>query len=627
VHSDFIGKKISERSQFEESVWVFDTGPASARPLRIDWEIDLGAAGNLTDFRHADWLWSCKAICYYMLSSNYTMYENAKGSTVGQVAAALRLLVPWMAAKNLFGFDALSVSDIKSYCAHVNTRDALVTTGLSRRSRNNIAPEGALEDKTLSVSHRKQLLRPLQVLLSLSDRIASQPAGDPVLILELLKVETADWDSDSTEAIPDEIATELFRHALSWVTDKDKASYLLALYAAVAKGYRRSKARSSSARSHCGWKEARIESRRLARVAPSFDVLNISAVQSLRELRFLVGQLEAACFIIVGGFVGQRVSELGSLRSGCLEAFKTDRDGLKLLLIHGVIFKTARDLEGADWQWVAGWDGPENPIRRAIEILESLRAVDDLKSDWLFVEQWGRRDGSAEALSRGSHNIRVNTFARNHGIVGWVFSSHQFRKTFARFIARKDSTGLLALKNHFGHVSLQMTEHYAFWDESLVQDVLDAESDEDFDALDRVLSSDRLGGQLGSAILRSNERFRGLAGEEARRVEIEALRAEVSDDPLLMFRHDYGYCIFIVEQALCGGDSWKVGVDTCVPCKNIVFTPDHVPWWQRSVESHQQTIDLITFPMFSAEAQTMVRKSLDTAKHVVHVLTSDGEDA
>ena len=41
-----------------------------------------------------------------------------------------------------------------------------------------------------------------------------------------------------------------------------------------------------------------------------------------------------------------------------------------------------------------------------------------------------------------------------------------------------------------------------------------------------------LGGWMGEQIVAGNALFRGIAGEEARRIEIESLRNEVSDDPM-----------------------------------------------------------------------------------------------
>ncbi|WP_204327512.1 hypothetical protein, partial [Stenotrophomonas maltophilia] len=40
----------------------------------------------------------------------------------------------------------------------------------------------------------------------------------------------------------------------------------------------------------------------------------------------------------------------------------------------------------------------------------------------------------------------------------WRLTTHQGRKTFARFVGKRDRTGLHALQHHFGHVTRIMTD-------------------------------------------------------------------------------------------------------------------------------------------------------------------------
>jgi hypothetical protein len=91
----------------------------------------------------------------------------------------------------------------------------------------------------------------------------------------------------------------------------------------------------------------------------------------------------------------------------------------------------------------------------------------------------------------------------------WRFSCHQFRKTFARFVAVGDKTGLLALKQHFKHVSIAMTDRYVGRDLELLE-LVDAEKQHGIrQALDELLGADCLAGKLGQQIVARNHRFRG----------------------------------------------------------------------------------------------------------------------
>ncbi|MEV8853714.1 hypothetical protein AB0Z81_27905, partial [Klebsiella pneumoniae] len=96
---------------------------------------------------------------------------------------------------------------------------------------------------------------------------------------------------------------------------------------------------------------------------------------------------------------------------------------------------------------------------------------------------------------------RINDFARHVGIPDhdgkpWRFSTHQFRKTFARFIARRDRTQLLGLAEHFKHASVAMTARGYVGNDFDLHGLIDHEARaETAAALDRLLAAKRLGGK------------------------------------------------------------------------------------------------------------------------------------
>jgi integrase len=82
----------------------------------------------------------------------------------------------------------------------------------------------------------------------------------------------------------------------------------------------------------------------------------------------------------------------------------------------------------------------------------------------------------------------LNAYARVVGTARpWKFSTHQFRKTFARFVAMGDKSGLLALKQHFKHVSIAMTDRYVGRDLELLDLVASEKQEELGRALDELL--------------------------------------------------------------------------------------------------------------------------------------------
>jgi hypothetical protein len=148
-----------------------------------------------------------------------------------------------------------------------------------------------------------------------------------------------------------------------------------------------------------------------------------------------------------------RLSEILSIEENCLERLPPD-DGSDecLLYVRGVLVKTAGTPSGELVRWVAGVDGPDNHVRAAIELVRRLTGGlrKGTGGTHLFLTI-ALREGKRRPDSPGGQTINwcLNTYARAVGTARpWRFSSHQFRKTFARFVALGDKSGLLALKQH-----------------------------------------------------------------------------------------------------------------------------------------------------------------------------------
>jgi hypothetical protein len=118
---------------------------------------------------------------------------------------------------------------------------------------------------------------------------------------------------------------------------------------------------------------------------------------------------------------------------------------------------------------------------------------------------------------------RIRQFAAYVGVphhegIPWRFTPHQFRKTFARLVARRDRSQLMVLADHFKHASIAMTAKGYVGNDFDLEELIDHEGQaETALALDRLLTSDRLAGRMGERILAENAAFRGRAGEQVRR--------------------------------------------------------------------------------------------------------------
>ena len=161
-------------------------------------------------------------------------------------------------------------------------------------------------------------------------------------------------------------------------------------------------------------------------------------------------------------------------------------------------------------------------------------------------------------------------------------STHQFRKTFARFIARKDRSQLHGLAGHYKHASVAMTSRgYVGSDFDLRQLVDHENRAETATALERMLVSDRLAGRMGERIAAGNARFRGRAGEQVRQDYVQFILAETD---LRIHACDYGWCVFQPEASRCGGEVGPSEAGrspaVCLGCANMVIEQQHATYWR-----------------------------------------------
>ncbi|NPD69354.1 hypothetical protein HN018_26280 (plasmid) [Lichenicola cladoniae] len=214
-----------------------------------------------------------------------------------------------------------------------------------------------------------------------------------------------------------------------------------------------------------------------------------------------------------------RVSEILSMQAGAVEHHPLGETGADQAYIAARLFKGSDEPMGRPERWVA----PE-PVVRAVECLEALSAIlkEDTDGADLFVPIQ-KLPSSTGTVSTGAITRRLQTFARDVGASLhegriWPLSPHQFRKTFALFVARGDRSNLLALAAHFKHISVVMTSRGYVGTDFELHELIDEEARaETAVALDRLLSSDWLGGRMGERIVARNHAFRGRAGEQVRR--------------------------------------------------------------------------------------------------------------
>jgi integrase len=571
---------VTRSSRFLDPVWTFDRLNPS-RPVsfyRINWQHPLGSGAVLTDARFAILLTVGRELIYMLMTAPPAGRRRHRTSSAISVAQHLFAFYRWLNANGYTRLTDVDSEEISRYQRLL----------LARRTRAG----RPLAPNTLA-GYFIVLLDLHRFCERLSDGLREHPFGG----MELHELLGSLANTGEIPHIPMDIAVPFILAAVRWVREYGPEIATALERAEAACG-------GAAAQGKCAaWCEIVA-----VRELKGFRFLHPPVLEGqplpevltgLLRLRRLVRLAVTASFIVVAALTGMRVSELLGLEEDCLEVVPLEDGGDdRLLYVTGKLVKTAGTPHGERVRWVAGIDGADNHVRAAVELLSrvtaGLRTHSTAKQLFLGI---ALRQGKRPLETPGGHtmNWRVNGFASAVGVAHpWKFSCHQFRKTFARFVALGDKTGLLALKQHFKHVSIAMTDRYVGRDLELL-DLVDVERQRGIrQALDQLLGADSQAGRLGEQIVARNQRFRGRAGQEMRRDYIKTVLEETD---LVVLPHEYGYCVYRAEVARCGGVWARVGLSICIGCSNFAVAPVHMPFWDRRREDGKALLaDLDTIP-------------------------------
>ena len=584
----WMGAPVSSRSRFGDDMWhldIFVPGRAPSQK-RLNWDLPLPEGARITGAQHAGLLRAAKQHLWSMALHPPSGRKRWSPSTLHGGGWALQVIVGWMALDGVASFRDVTPEAVERLTGWLRARPGKGGKGI-------VSP--ATVGLYLGVVNTMFLQR-----AKLGDAPAIHPLrGDTPP--EAAGVSAA--TGGSIPYIPDAVAVDLLSKALTWVED-----YSACIIAAVEMRDRaaaRALARGASrdAAAHIG---ARVL-RHATMVGP--DGCSFTRGRALQRC---VVHLSTACFVVVAGFVGMRISEILSMQAGAVEHHPLGETGIDQAYVVARLFKGSDEPLGRPERWVA----PE-PVIRAVARLEALSALlrEDSDGTNLFVALH-RLPSSIGAVTTAAITLRLRAFAQAVGVPlhegkAWPLSPHQFRKTFARFVARGDRSNLLALAAHFKHVSVAMTSRSYVGTDYELHELIDEEARaETAVALDRMLSSDGLGGRMGERIVARNYAFRGRAGEQVRR---DYIKFVIEETGLRVRGCDYGWCVFQPETALCEGEvapnEARRAPSVCAMCSNLAADDRHVPYWQDRRQRNEELFDRATgYPLVQAVAAETVEE-------------------
>ena len=591
---------VSQRSRFGDDVWHLDIRVAGRSPSanNLRWDVLLPDGSRLTDPRHAGLLRAAKHYLWSMAVDPPDGHKRLSLSSLQSRGWLLRRLCGWMVSEGLTSFRNLDPPAVARLTAWLQARPGRS----AGRTLKPITVGGYLVIISSMYRQRAKL-----DASPLADPFPGETAFDAAGLTRASK--------GSIPFIPDAIAVDLLSKALLWV--EGYAAGIMDAFELRAQALADVRAVGRSRMTTLRLVEHVM--RRAGITGPDGRTL-----VRARCIRTAAVRLADACFVVIAGFVGMRVSEILSMQVGAVEHHPIGETGVMQAYIVARLFKMADEPEGRVERWLV-----PAPVVRAVGCLERIYAPLRAASgyDELFLAKSHMR-GKVTRLTTFGVTERLNTFAVHVGVPRhegrlWRFSPHQFRKTFARFVARGDRSHLLALAAHFKHVSVAMTSRGYVGNDFALHELVDHEGRiETAIALDRFLSSDRLGGRMGERIVARNHAFRGRAGEQVRGDYIDFVLAETD---LRIRGCDYGWCVFQPEVALCGGqvapNEAGRSPSVCVKCANLAVDDRHIPYWQ-----DRRRRNLALWDRASPLARAVLAEAVEECDRMLKHIEEGGDD-
>lgn len=410
-------------------------------------------------------------------------------------------------------------------------------------------------------------------------------------------------DKPKTPYIPDDVAIALAGAALDLV--QTRAPELLAL---------RDKIEAAGAAEKREGKDARTQDRARTDVARAAGYAGQRAVAS--ELK----RLRTACYIVIDLFSGIRDSEMMSLAVHCIARSRSTDGTTDLLRLHGTIYKTGKRPHA----WIV-----PTPVEEAVAVLERLaapllaelreeerRLVREARSaatpmvlkrlnrrlvelrrskDKLFVCRGPAKGAPIAVLSGSAMNGHLKEFCAHYGIVdahgrSYRLRTHQFRRTYARYVARTELGDLLTLQGHFGHWSFDMTAYYADGgsdeyevDTDLIAMVAEEKNTRQGEILATYLDSNDAVANGGHWLYEWRKNVRTAPSKEA-------LIAEYAGT-ISLNGTGHSWCVGNAKGNGCGG-LCVFEAQMCVDCRYGIIGQEHRPVWQGIREQQVEALAL-----------------------------------
>ena len=592
-------------STWQDPVWLFKPTNAleESRPVRLRWNFTLPSGGCFTDDRYAPLLECSRQLVALIRGRSLGTGLPLRASTVAGYFQYLRELVRWMDKAGFARFADLDAAALLQF-----QRSLMERPGIARAALAPATVQKYLYLFTYLHRFRNHLSDGLQF-----DPFSGRSHGEVAGVRE---ADTRRWPHT-----PDDVAIDLVQGAIDLVTNgatrilQARQVYTEAMAAASQRG--------------CGIGACTNAATRALQQAAFDQPEGAHPIRTVGNLAHMIDMLYAACFVVISYLVGPRVSEILHLQVGCVQHRGND----SITVILGAIFKKQIEYHGRPHEWVA-----PPPAVQAISVLEALsaghRAQTGRSQLWLRrrrtvgATEWQQVcSGQLQIVSAKRMSSLLRRFAVWLGVPDyqgrvWRLSTHQGRKTFARFAALRDSSAMFALAQHLGHHERAVTDSgYAGTDYRLNQEIESEILEQSAAAWEHMLAAPGLGGRAGAEIMARRPRFRGARLKQ----DLKSYARLLVDAGLVLGVCDWGFCVYREEHSAClgnviGPNPARREPSTCSHCKNFAVSAQHRSYW---VEQIRRCEALLNEPALPIQTLRIARERLNEARSLIRAIDAD----
>ena len=602
------GEYVSDVSRWDDPTWVFSNPTAGSVSFESTayWNFDLPDGTCFTDPQWRSLLDAFKCLVHGLIY-NRQKYKPIKPGYVSHLSYAIRYFVCWMVKNDYHSLEELDSASLEHYLEDL----AREKSGNKQRSLITYVHLPILLSEQASVLSSASI--PIFNFIPYGGRRSVDVVRD-------LTQKT----SGEIPPVPDEVFLPITEKVVEFLESSGPlvVEFQRNLLNAVGEAKTRERHTTPGARRE-GNKAARLFYPQLF-ANPFGDVWSELAYKygsPSRLLRHLILDTISACVIAIQAFVGIRISEVCGLSSypentvglpACVEIQSSVSGLYDVFYIRGRIYKDETNWTEA--RWVAGMrpkgsDYLPPPVTAAILLHELLRPWRDLKQSSSLIVMFnlsiglplspkGVSGANADLLNRGQKAWVERYVELPEKYENWSVTTHQWRKSFARYLVLVDKKMIRRLRLHFRHLSDAVTEqHYVGSDPELVEFIREAAVQEASWLIDQYISGQAdFAGPMRKVLEERAPHIRTYLYEVNEDERHDVISDMVRVNRLQISSCDWGYCFFRPETSRCNRhlgdlqlftahpDLARRSPSTCCECANLAVSAEHIDFWRARYE-------------------------------------------